>query len=224
MARTVATNFTGALQYPYATAAGDIFKKEDVQTLAQAVDQHDHSSGKGLVLSATSIPSGFITSAMIADGTIVSADIADGTIAAVDMAAGAALANLAAGSISRSTLVAITAASTTTSVSFVASGVDVVAWSPVAGNAYVHATWTGQVSCTTKGAIIQMYLAFGGAASFQPTVLHAPDVSYGVPVQLDAYIPTAAAGVQNFQVFWLTNAGTLSMVSNRSILVCESVR
>ena len=48
MARQNATNFTGPLQFPYATAAADLFKKEDVQTLALAVDQHDHSAGKGL--------------------------------------------------------------------------------------------------------------------------------------------------------------------------------
>lgn len=89
MARTNATNFTGGLQFPYATAAADIFKKEDVQVLAQAVDQHDHSSGKGLVLSPASIPAGLITSAMIADGTITSADILDGTIGTVDLAGGA---------------------------------------------------------------------------------------------------------------------------------------
>src|SRR5262245_3686795 len=50
MTRTVATNFSGALQFPYATAATDLFKKEDVQTMALAVYQHDHSSGKGLLL------------------------------------------------------------------------------------------------------------------------------------------------------------------------------
>jgi len=96
MARTTATNFTGPLQFPYATAGTDIFKKEDVQILAQATDQHDHSPGKGLVLSAGSIPAGSITSAMIADGTIVAGDIAngaitsakilDGTIATADLA------------------------------------------------------------------------------------------------------------------------------------------
>lgn len=53
MARTTATNFTGGLQFPYATAATDVFKKEDVQTLAQAVDQHDHTAGKGLLVNTT---------------------------------------------------------------------------------------------------------------------------------------------------------------------------
>jgi len=80
VARTNATNFTGPLQFPYANAGTDIFKKEDVQTLAQAVDQHDHTTGKGLSIPAGAIPNGTITSAMIADGTIQGADIASGTI------------------------------------------------------------------------------------------------------------------------------------------------
>src|SRR6266576_1939824 len=59
-----------------ATAATDIFKKEDVQSVAAALSTHDHSSGKGVVLTAGAIPSGLITSAMIADGTIQPADLA----------------------------------------------------------------------------------------------------------------------------------------------------
>ena len=50
MARTNATNFSGGLQFPYATAAADLFKKEDVQVLAIAVDQHDHTEGKGVTV------------------------------------------------------------------------------------------------------------------------------------------------------------------------------
>jgi hypothetical protein len=78
MARSNAVNFSGALQFPMASAATDLFKKEDVQTLALAVDGHDHSSGKGLALSGAAIPSGTITSAMIADGTIATTDLAAG--------------------------------------------------------------------------------------------------------------------------------------------------
>src|SRR5215471_604311 len=80
MARLTATNFSGALQFPYATAGSDQFQKEDVQVLAQAVDQHNHTTGKGLPLTTGSIPNGTITSAMIADGTITGTDIASGTI------------------------------------------------------------------------------------------------------------------------------------------------
>jgi|SRR5215475_7571433 len=96
MARTTATNFSGGLQFPYATAATDLFKKEDVQTLALAVDQHDHTGGKGLVLSASSLPDGSITGAKIATNTVTSANITDGTIQAVDLASGAAAANVGA--------------------------------------------------------------------------------------------------------------------------------
>ena len=50
MARTNAVNFSGALQFPMASAATDLFHKEDVQTLAIAVDQHDHTTGKGVTV------------------------------------------------------------------------------------------------------------------------------------------------------------------------------
>jgi len=80
MTRTTATNFTAPLQFPYATAGTDVFMKEDVQVLAQAVDQHNHTSGKGLPMAAGSIPNGTITSAMIADGTIATADLANAAV------------------------------------------------------------------------------------------------------------------------------------------------
>jgi hypothetical protein len=73
------------LQFPYATAAADIFKKEDIQTLAQAVDQHDHSTGKGLALAPAS---GSINGSALVDGTVTSAKITDGTITGTDIAAG----------------------------------------------------------------------------------------------------------------------------------------
>jgi len=89
MARTNATNFSGALQFPYANAATDIFKKEDVQTLALAVDQHDHTAGKGLAP-----PAGSITSGMIADGTIATADLANAAVTNAKLASDTARANL----------------------------------------------------------------------------------------------------------------------------------
>jgi hypothetical protein len=86
MARTVATNFTSTLQFPKATAATDLFKKEDVQTLAEAVDQHDHSAGKGVVVNVAGIAAGAINGSQITDNTITSAKITDGTIATADLA------------------------------------------------------------------------------------------------------------------------------------------
>ena len=55
MARTVATNFTGSLAFPYATAATDLFHKEDIQTLALAVDQHIHTPGSGMPIRNASV-------------------------------------------------------------------------------------------------------------------------------------------------------------------------
>jgi hypothetical protein len=66
MARTTATNFSGGLQFPYATAATDVFKKEDLQTLAQAVDQHDHTAGKGVSVAPANAS---VTNAKLASDT-----------------------------------------------------------------------------------------------------------------------------------------------------------
>ena len=48
-----------------ASAATDVFHKEDVQTLAQAVDQHDHTAGKGHSINTTPANAS-ITNAMLA--------------------------------------------------------------------------------------------------------------------------------------------------------------
>lgn len=63
--------------FPRADAATDLFKKEDVQQLAAAMSTHNHAPGKGLTVS---IPSGLITSSMIADRTIQAVDIGLSTI------------------------------------------------------------------------------------------------------------------------------------------------
>jgi len=64
-----------------ATAAADIFKKEDVQALAAAMSTHVHDgTGKGLAIAASGIPTSSITSAMIVDGTIAAADLAANSI------------------------------------------------------------------------------------------------------------------------------------------------
>lgn len=65
MARSTSTNFVGALDFTTATAATDLFKKEDVQVLAQAVDLHDHTTTKGLpvaqLAASVTIPGGGMT-------------------------------------------------------------------------------------------------------------------------------------------------------------------
>ncbi|HYW90546.1 MAG TPA: hypothetical protein VFB50_22435 [Chloroflexota bacterium] len=86
MVRTNSVNFTGANQYPMASAGTDIFKKEDVQVLAKSVDLHDHSSGLGLAINPAGIAAGSIDGSKLIDGTVTSAKIQDGTIATADLA------------------------------------------------------------------------------------------------------------------------------------------
>lgn len=144
MARTNAVNFSGGLQFPMANAATDLFKKEDVQTLALAVDGHDHSAGKGLVLPAnligtTQIADGSITlakhaansvdSSKIVDATIVSGDIAANTIATGNIATDAvsvlaAFAQLASNQTTSTSMVAIPG----TSVTLTGTGGDLIVW------------------------------------------------------------------------------------------------
>jgi hypothetical protein len=69
-----------------ATAGTDIFKKEDVQSVAAALSTHDHSTGKGLVVSVAGLAAGSIAGSALADGGVTSAKIADGTIVAADLA------------------------------------------------------------------------------------------------------------------------------------------
>jgi len=50
MTRTSSSNFTGANSFPKADAATDPFLRQDIQQLAAAVDAHDHTTGKGVVV------------------------------------------------------------------------------------------------------------------------------------------------------------------------------
>jgi hypothetical protein len=74
MSRQNATNYTGTLLFPYANAAADLFKKEDVQVLALAVDQHDHTAGKGLQITTGGLANGAVTSAKLGTGLTLGGD------------------------------------------------------------------------------------------------------------------------------------------------------
>jgi hypothetical protein len=68
-----------------ATAGTDIFKKEDVQSVAAALSTHVHDgAGKGLA-----VADGSITLAKLAPNSVNSSKIVDGSIATVDLAPGA---------------------------------------------------------------------------------------------------------------------------------------
>jgi len=207
MARTNATNFAGALQFPYATAGTDIFKKEDVQVLAQAVDQHDHTSGKGVAIPFGSIPSGTITSAMIADGTITSADIADGTIATVDLAAHA---------VSQVQLVAGTTLNpTSTSVSFVDLPDMLISMTTTGGD--VLAFLVAQIANNTTTAAINIALNRDGTDGSGMTVAE-PTANYSVCMMTMALYSALAAGAHTFKGRWSVSSGTATAISSQRYL------
>jgi hypothetical protein len=201
MARSNAVNFSGALQFPMANAATDLFKKEDVQTLALAVDGHDHSSGKGLILPASAIPDGAITSAKIADGTITTIDLAASAITQSD---------IVTPSDGQSTTTGTLAAIPNTSVSLNTTGGTVLVWAvaPFKNNTNVDGNFLG----------IGMDGSFNlvGQVNSNNTTVSASGFWRFVP----------GAGSHTFQMAFATGGGTLSVVAGvqRILLVVELKR
>jgi hypothetical protein len=70
MARGIATNYAAPYAYTFGTAPTDLFKKEDVEVLAQALDWHDHAAGKGLPINGSVIVAGSITPDKLAAGAV----------------------------------------------------------------------------------------------------------------------------------------------------------
>jgi len=205
MARTTATNFSGGLQFPYATAATDLFKKEDVQTLALAVDGHDHSAGKGLVLAASAIPP--ITSAMITDGTIATADIAANAIHQVIRDGGSGPEG-------------------TTSAALVPLSSPKVVITSVGG--VLVAWFAGSFANSGAAGNANNYIGMrlDGAAFVQFGFFVTPGAGYAVPVSMVVYYGAPAAGSHTIEVGMGAGAGTLSTsnTSNRELVVVEFKR
>jgi hypothetical protein len=83
-----------------ATAATDLFKKEDVQALASAMSTHDHTSGKGLAIGGAAITDGSISSAELASNSVTTIKIADANVTGAKIGSGEiAAGNLAANSV-----------------------------------------------------------------------------------------------------------------------------
>ena len=243
MARTNATNFTGALQFPYATAAADLFKKEDVQVLAQAVDQHTHDgTGKGLPVAPPA--AGSIPGSAIADGSITSDKILDATITAIDIAPNA----IVGGNIAPSTIVTANLADNSVTSAKIVDGT--IATADVAINAIQNQV--GQYvaiptfSTTTTGAWLATPIAVSVATtgqllriSGQTTFAHSTvggrvlvaiaenavnqnlvamfdnaGVNYTTQIAWTIYVQPAA-GTYTFAVYvQLVNAGTLSITGS----------
>jgi hypothetical protein len=72
-----------------ATAAADIFKKEDVQNLASAMSTHDHSSGKGLPVARLAASVGLDAAGTTMSGSLtVTGTVTAHTIGPIDTVAG----------------------------------------------------------------------------------------------------------------------------------------
>lgn len=69
MTRTISANYgTPGLSFPQADDEADPFLKEDVQSLSEAVDLHDHSAGRGLAIQR--LASGVVGQANIANDAV----------------------------------------------------------------------------------------------------------------------------------------------------------
>jgi hypothetical protein len=198
--------------FPRATAAADIFLKEDIQALAAAVSTHVHDgAGKGLVItSASGIPAGSITSAMIADGTIATADIADGSITSAKIVDGTiATADLAANAVTN----LIGSYNATPTFSTTGTG----AWSstPVSvtgnfGGGRALVTFAAMFQHTAANA--QFYTALYLDAAAAVALLHTEPVANGILVVSYSIYVTPAAGGHSV-ILYINNStvGTLQI-------------
>lgn len=204
-----------------ATAATDIFKKEDVQALAAAVSTHTHASGLGLAvtgpINGSQIVDGTITSAKILDGTITSADILDGTIATVDIAA-AAITQLS---------VAYGAASSPTTTS--ATAVDMPDMvvnlnCPIA--CMLRVDFAGIFYGSALNSYMQVYFDIDGT---QPSAALTTITQAFFAASLYQHISTygflpVAAGLHVIKMKWLINTGTLTNYATYRALSVLEVR
>ena len=211
MARTTATNFTGGLQFPYATAATDLFKKEDVQVVAQALDQHDHSSGKGLALAAGAIGTGIITSAMIADGTIATADLAANSVTQAGFSQG------------------LTANPTTTSTSPVdldGNGTGNVLRVDLTTKGGDLLCWLeGNFSIAVLGGVVYLYLSLDGAAEVATQYIQEYVAGYAFQITTHWRFTGVSAGAHYVKARWAVNGNTgTALQTYRQLLVLERIK
>jgi hypothetical protein len=211
MTRRTANNFAGALQFPYADAAADLFHKEDVQTLAQAVDQHTHATGLGAPiapLTAASIPNGLITSAMIADGTIVGGDIANGTITSANIQDNTILKDdIAPGAVSRMFTVSGATGSPSTTSTVPVDMPDMVTTIGAPFTTSIVYTLSGAFSLAGAGAIGVIVLDFDGSNAI---VGYIQQVGINLTFSLTES-RTVAAGTHTIKArWWLIAPGTFT--------------
>jgi hypothetical protein len=164
-----------------ATAATDIFKKEDVQALAAAMSTHDHSAGKGLLLSAASIQ----------DGSIGTADLAANAVTQSATASG------------------VTSGPTTTSSVFADIPDMSITLTTTGGNVLVWLMTLLQNSGVANATTQLALRADSGADVSSLTQSEFKAVGSNIVGSTLALFSGLSAGAHTFRGRWSTNAGTL---------------
>lgn len=95
MSRVPTTNYLASADttFEYATDDNDAFDRADITNLARAVDQHDHTPGRGLALTGDSFADNTITQSKIANGAVATAKVADAAITELKLAVDAVTTN-----------------------------------------------------------------------------------------------------------------------------------
>lgn len=205
MARIETDPNYNAPTFSRATAATDLFKKEDVQALAAAMSTHVHdNAGKGLSVAPAA---GSIPGSALADNSITSAKIVDGTITYGDIAAGAGGVQQQLGQ-----YLGIPTFSTATTGSWVATTVTCSV--TVSGGLHRIEVFTS----ITHSAAAGFYLTgigIDGPPTYNGSAVRSPGVNYEVPISYTLYM-SLAAGAHSVTLYVLnTTAGTLA-ISNQA--------
>jgi hypothetical protein len=197
-----------------ATAGTDLFKKEDVQQLAAAMSTHDHTTGKGLVLPASAIPAGSITSTKIANDAIYSTHIVDGQVQTQDLAARAVtMPRQATGS---------TNSPTTTSTTMVDMPEMTMTFTP-AVTSDVYIWFNGVITLAATGYCLAQLVIDGGAVALG--YLTGPP-SNGSTLTLAYLQQNMTAAAHTVKVQWSSPTGAVitAQATYRSVFVLETHR
>ena len=208
MARIETDPNYSAPTFSRATAATDLFRKEDVQQLAAAMSGHTHAPGKGLAIAAiaagavdaSALASNAVTTIKIADGAVTSAKIADGTIVSDDLVAHA---------ITASGIVFDGTAQSTTSTVVVPMPNMSVPMTTLMPNSDVLVFFTGTFSHGTAGAVQTFYLQQDSLGYTQLVRVSTPVANYVTPICMVGRFAVATAAAHTFNVGWATTGGTL---------------
>lgn len=190
-----------------ATAATDLFKKEDVQNLAAAMSAHVHDgSGKGLQIAA--LPAGIVTSLSISDGTIIWADIQPGSLYSwYEITPGAS-------------------SPTTTSTAMVDMPDMVVNYtSPTVSD--IRVDFHGIVFASAAGVDVSVSLVMDSSIMNSALALatyRSAGANLYMPISLHAQAMAQAAAAHTCKVQWSVSSGTLTAFATYRYLSVEANR